>query len=66
MMKDQYSERWCRLTKASFKVYMGSQAFAHLDTSGLLEVPIARISHIQRVKYDIRAKSLALRPTQDN
>ena len=24
MLKDQYLERWCRLTKQSFKVYAGS------------------------------------------
>ena len=66
MLKDPYIERWCRLTKESFQVFSGSQAFARLDCKGMIEIPIISISHVQRVKYDINVKNIKLKSTADN
>ena len=66
MTRDAYIERWTRLTKDSLKIFAGNQAFAHLTVQGMIEVPISSISHVQRVKYDINAKSKALQGTHEN
>lgn len=55
MMRDPFIPRWCQVTKTSLKIYAGDSEYAHLDSLGLVEIPLSKLSHVCRVKYDIKA-----------
>ena len=46
MMGDPFVNRWCRLTKDSFKVYTSSEAFAPLQSKPMIEVLISSIAYV--------------------
>ena len=66
MIKEPYIERLCQLSKTSLKIFAGSEAYSHLSTNGLIEIPIQSIARVERVKYNIRAKSHTLKNTIEN
>ena len=66
MIGEPFVSRWCQLTKEAMRVYAGSEVFAPLSRHGMTEVPIASIAFVQRVKYDIKARTLDRQSICDN